>query len=163
MFISRTPQGTGHATICYVIKWFRAQFGLTKFAVLLKFSRADLSQITQEKSCGLILANNIHAKMCVAFSLLRVTVYHCSLFLPTNDNLDQEWSKFWQVNGGMFVKKILIPLFLFFCCFSWQTAFWWITLHCDSRRKNPGTIWCNLQVYLQERRWCINEGCSSVR
>ena len=105
-----------------------------------------------------LLANNIYAKMWVAFSLLRVTAYHCSLFPPTNDNHDQEWSKFWQANIGVFGKKILM---LFFC-FSWQTTFWWIALHCDPRRKNPGTVWCNLQVYLQERRWCMNKSCSSV-
>lgn len=59
-------------------------------------------------------------------------------------------------------KEKFNPFFLFFCCFSWQTAFWWIALHCDPRRKNPGTVWCNLQVYLQERRWCMNKSCSSV-
>ena len=50
--------------------------------------------------------------MWVAFSLLRVTAYHCSLFPPTNDNHDQEWSKFWQANIGVFGKKILMLFFV---------------------------------------------------
>ena len=115
------------------------------------FTSADLSQIAREKSCGYLLNESLF----LFYVSPHITVPR---FPPTNDNHDQEWSKFWQANIGVFVKKILI---LFFC-FSWQTTFWWIALHCDSRRKNPGTVWCNLQVYLQERRWCMNKSCSSV-
>ena len=126
--------------------------GLTKFAVFFfTFTSADLSQIAREKSCGYLL----NELLFLFYVSPHITVPR---FPPTNDNHDQEWSKFWQANIGVFVKKILI---LFFC-FSWQTTFWWIALHCDPRRKNPGTVWCNLQVYLQERRWCMNKSCSLV-
>ena len=50
-------------------------------------------------------------------------------------------SQFSRVNV-VFVKKFS-SLFssVFFFCFSWQTAFWSFALHCDSWRKNLGTVW----------------------
>ena len=45
--------------------------GLTKFAVLIKFSRADLSQITQEKSCGYLLI--IYMQKCESLFLFYVS------------------------------------------------------------------------------------------
>ena len=45
--------------------------GLTKFAGLIKFSRADLSQITQEKSCGYLLI--IYMQKCESLFLFYVS------------------------------------------------------------------------------------------
>ena len=62
------------------------------------------------------------------FSFLRVTACHSSLFPPTNDNLDQDWSKFWQMNvdgknaasRNLFIKNWnLLSFFVFYySCFS---------------------------------------------
>ena len=61
-----------------------------------EFTSADLSQIAQEKLCDLLLI--IYMQKCDCFSFLRFTACHSSLFPPTSDNLDQDWSKLWQVN-----------------------------------------------------------------
>ena len=66
-----------------------------------KFTSADLSQIAREKSCDYLLL--IHMQkfdlLFSSFTCHRAPFLHSFLFPPTNDNLDQDWSKFWQVNN----------------------------------------------------------------
>jgi len=60
---------------------------------LVQFTGADLPQIEREKSRDYLLMIYMHILTCCS----SVTCHH-SLLPPTNDNLDQDWSKFWQVN-----------------------------------------------------------------
>ena len=51
-----------------------------------KITSADLSQIAREKSSDYLLITYMQK-----FDFLFLAC-HCSLFPPTNDNLDQDWS-----------------------------------------------------------------------
>ena len=69
--------------------------GRVQFVVLEEFMSADLSQnIAQEKSCDYLLTYACKNWSGFNFPLVFVTTCHPSLFLPTNDNLDQDWPKF---------------------------------------------------------------------
>ena len=50
-------------------------------------------------------------------------------------------SQFSRVNVVFVKKSSSLFLSVFFVCFSWQTAVWSFALHCDSWRKNFGTVW----------------------
>ena len=130
--------------------------GLTKFAVFFFLhSRVLIYPKLHEKNHVVTcLMSRFFSFTCHRISLIPVPAYK---WQPRPRMVKILTGECWNV-----CKEKCNPFFLFFCCFSWQTAFWWIALHCDPRRKNPGTVWCNLQVYLQERRWCMNKSCSSV-
>ena len=67
---------------------------LTATAIwLVQFTGADLPQIAREKSCDYLLI--MYTQILTCLSSARC---HRSLLPPTNDNLNQDWSKFWQVN-----------------------------------------------------------------
>ena len=74
-------------------------------------------------------------------SVLRTTVA-LEYPRPPKTGIETKPPYFSRVNV-VFVKKFSSLLFLsvFFFCFSWQTAFWSFALHCDSWRKNLGTVW----------------------